>query len=122
MIHNLENILEIKKKLSGLSSEDPEAFKTEYRKFLIDRPFEFNQLYRSLVMTKAEPIRELFQFEGETLLELIRVSKELKCKGISVWPNFYLHLIKRLYLATQTCLDASKKWLKNSTIGEYSMA
>ena len=117
MIHNLENILEIKKKLSGLSSEDPEAFKTEYRKFLIDRPFEFNQLYRSLVMTKAEPIRELFQFEGETLLELIRVSKELKCKGISVWPNFYPpSKLSELYLATQTCLDASKKWLKTAPL------
>ena len=46
-------------------------------------------MYKELADIPSDPIREAYNFDDATSLELNRVSAELRDLGISVWPKFY---------------------------------
>jgi hypothetical protein len=106
------NILNVREKLEELSSEEQKRLIEEYRSFLIESPKDFNHLYKALESIPAEPMRETYNFDDATSLELNRVAKEVKVKGISIWQNFYpKDKIFELKNLANICLNKTERWL-----------
>lgn len=112
----IENILNVRKKLKKLSSEEQKRLLEEYRSSLIESPKDFNHLYKALESIPAEPMRKTYNFDDATSLELNRVSSELRDLGISVWPKFYSKdKISALKNLADSCLNKARIWLKSAS-------